>query len=211
LPELGRFVQPDPKEFAAGDYNIYRYCHNDPVNKSDPTGLLPGLPGMGRALLVSFDPPTVLQESVWSKMSEADKKQYDAAKAHELISGAGTRLFDRIEKARTTFTLRTNDTHDDSYDPKTKTVNWDPKSALKTANGGRQSPAVGLTHEIDHALANPILSAIRSIIPAGKYENQEERRVIEGSERAIVRDLGEGLRHDHIYGDVYHVNDPGDR
>jgi RHS repeat-associated protein len=38
-PELGRFLQPDPKEFAAGDYNLYRYCHNDPVNKSDPMGL----------------------------------------------------------------------------------------------------------------------------------------------------------------------------
>jgi RHS repeat-associated protein len=38
-PELGRFLQPDPKEFSAGDYNLYRYCHNDPVNKSDPTGL----------------------------------------------------------------------------------------------------------------------------------------------------------------------------
>ena len=35
-PELGRFLQPDPKEFGAGDYNLYRYCHNDPVNKSDP-------------------------------------------------------------------------------------------------------------------------------------------------------------------------------
>jgi len=39
-PELGRFLQPDPKEFEAGDYNLYRYCHNDPVNKSDPLGLL---------------------------------------------------------------------------------------------------------------------------------------------------------------------------
>ena len=39
-PELGRFLQPDPKEFAAGDYNLYRYCHNDPVNRSDPFGLL---------------------------------------------------------------------------------------------------------------------------------------------------------------------------
>src|SRR5437763_2915 len=39
-PELGRFLQPDPKEFAAGDYNLYRYCHNDPVNRSDPTGLV---------------------------------------------------------------------------------------------------------------------------------------------------------------------------
>jgi RHS repeat-associated protein len=39
-PELGRFMQPDPKQFAAGDYNLYRYCHNDPVNRSDPMGLL---------------------------------------------------------------------------------------------------------------------------------------------------------------------------
>jgi RHS repeat-associated protein len=38
-PELGRFLQPDPKEFAAGDYNLYRYCHNDPVNMVDPFGL----------------------------------------------------------------------------------------------------------------------------------------------------------------------------
>ena len=37
-PELGRFLQPDPQEFAAGDYNLYRYCHNDPVNRSDPFG-----------------------------------------------------------------------------------------------------------------------------------------------------------------------------
>ena len=39
-PELGRFLQPDPQEFAAGDYNLYRYCHNDPVNRSDPMGLV---------------------------------------------------------------------------------------------------------------------------------------------------------------------------
>jgi len=38
-PELGRFLQPDPKQFDAGDYNLYRYCHNDPVNRTDPEGL----------------------------------------------------------------------------------------------------------------------------------------------------------------------------
>jgi len=38
-PELGRFMQPDPKEFGAGDYNLYRYCHNDPINRTDPSGL----------------------------------------------------------------------------------------------------------------------------------------------------------------------------
>jgi RHS repeat-associated protein len=39
-PELGRFLQPDPKQLEAGDYNLYRYCHNDPVNRSDPSGLI---------------------------------------------------------------------------------------------------------------------------------------------------------------------------
>lgn len=39
-PELGRFLQPDPKHFAAGDYNLYRYCHNDPINRNDPFGLI---------------------------------------------------------------------------------------------------------------------------------------------------------------------------
>ena len=38
-PELGRFLQPDPIQFKAGDYNLYRYCHNDPINKTDPFGL----------------------------------------------------------------------------------------------------------------------------------------------------------------------------
>ncbi len=51
-PELGRFLQPDPKQFEAGDYNLYRYCHNDPINKTDPLGLDPG---PGRDFLVAFD------------------------------------------------------------------------------------------------------------------------------------------------------------
>ena len=40
-PQLGRFLQPDPKQFEAGDYNLYRYCHNDPINQVDPTGEAP--------------------------------------------------------------------------------------------------------------------------------------------------------------------------
>jgi RHS repeat-associated protein len=63
-PELGRFLQTDPvglqtegeklsagqkalfwagtapEAFSTSEMNLYRYCHNDPVNKSDPMGLL---------------------------------------------------------------------------------------------------------------------------------------------------------------------------
>ena len=38
-PTLGRFTSEDPKLFDAGDYNLFRYCHNDPIDFADPMGL----------------------------------------------------------------------------------------------------------------------------------------------------------------------------
>jgi len=38
-PTLGRFMSEDPKGFDAGDYNLFRYCHNDPLDRTDPMGL----------------------------------------------------------------------------------------------------------------------------------------------------------------------------
>jgi RHS repeat-associated protein len=38
-PQLGRFLQTDPTGFGAGDMNLFRYCGDDPVDRSDPTGL----------------------------------------------------------------------------------------------------------------------------------------------------------------------------
>ena len=38
-PTLGRFMSEDPKGFDAGDYNMFRYCHNDPLDLTDPMGL----------------------------------------------------------------------------------------------------------------------------------------------------------------------------
>jgi hypothetical protein len=38
-PTIGRWLEEDPKAFAAGDANLYRYLHNDPTNGTDPMGL----------------------------------------------------------------------------------------------------------------------------------------------------------------------------
>jgi RHS repeat-associated protein len=38
-PTLGRFMSEDPKLFDAGDYNLFRYVHNDPLDLTDPMGL----------------------------------------------------------------------------------------------------------------------------------------------------------------------------
>jgi RHS repeat-associated protein len=39
-PMTGRWTAPDPIAFAGGDTNLYRYTAGDPVNNSDPSGLL---------------------------------------------------------------------------------------------------------------------------------------------------------------------------
>ncbi len=39
---LGRFMSEDPKLFDAGDYNLFRYCHNDPIDFTDPMGTQDG-------------------------------------------------------------------------------------------------------------------------------------------------------------------------
>lgn len=48
-PNLGRFMQPDPIGFLAGDVNVYRFVSNGPPNATDPTGLIDyGTIGMER-------------------------------------------------------------------------------------------------------------------------------------------------------------------
>lgn len=47
---LGRFLQSDPTGFDGGDMNLFRYCGDDPVDLSDPTGLFAGFANMIGAL-----------------------------------------------------------------------------------------------------------------------------------------------------------------
>ncbi|MCX7429157.1 MAG: hypothetical protein NTW96_26465 [Planctomycetia bacterium] len=40
-PVVGRWVSVDPIGFAAGDGNVYRYCGNGSMTRTDPSGLVP--------------------------------------------------------------------------------------------------------------------------------------------------------------------------
>lgn len=61
-PGLNRFLQTDPIGFKGDSANLYRYCHNDPVNKTDPTGLTP-----------QQDPPQkIMEDNMWESARHFD-------------------------------------------------------------------------------------------------------------------------------------------
>lgn len=139
------------------------------------------------------------------------ERAYLQAKAYVSRDSGERRLFARIEDDPTRrFRLRTDRCDDDHFDPNTNTIAWDPRSALRTTRGGRQSPALGLAHEIDHAVEAPRAYDRLSDRIDSRYDTAEERRVIRGSERHAAHTLREGVRCDHS-GSCYRVAEPSSR
>ncbi len=136
------------------------------------------------------------------------ERSYLAAKAYLSRDRGDRHLFSRLEHdPERTFHLRINLRDDDHFDPNTDTIAWDPHSALRTTLGGRQSPALGLAHEIDHAVESPAAYDRLSDRIDPRYDTAEERRVIRGSECAAARALHENARYDHA-GKCYRVASP---
>jgi len=169
-PELGRFLQPDPKHFAAGDYNIYRYCHNDPVNKSDPMGLLEFEFGKDNALQRDFN----------------TARQY-------LSQDAGMRAgFNAVEKSSFRVVVERSSGFNQAGRVEGKdtiVIKWDPRMGVFfPTTRDTQSPAMGLGHEV----AGHAQQAIKD--PELKQGIHEEMRVINNIETPAAKALGEGVR-----------------
>ncbi len=135
---------------------------------------------------------------------------YKAAKRYLSRDSAERAIFHNLERARVHVHLRSNSHDDDSYDSSTRTIHWDPYSALRTTQGGRQSPALGLGHEADHATAGTGKLIDGWNHANRSYDDAEERRVIRGSETHAARTLGESVRHNHA-GTSYRVATPTGR
>ncbi len=138
------------------------------------------------------------------------RPNFELAKAYLSRDGGERRLFERLESSGRTFHLTTNRRGDDHFDPATDTIAWDPYSALRTTRGGKQSPALGLAHEVAHAVESPGREAALSSRALPRYDDAEEARVIRGSERHAARALGESIRFDHR-GSLYRVSTPVSR
>ncbi len=136
---------------------------------------------------------------------------YDEAKRYLSADSVERGLFARLEGSPSrTFTLRADARNNDRFDPNDDTIWWDPTSALRTTTGGTQSPALGLGHEIDHAVERPAREQQLAARCAGRYDTAEEERVIRGSEAHAARTLGEAMRRNHD-GTCFRVATPTER
>jgi hypothetical protein len=220
-PELGRFLQADPmglqtegeklsagqkalfspggvapEAFGSSEMNLFRYCGDDPVDRSDPTGL---------KWIVAPD----LQ------------KQFDEARRY-LSKDRGMReMFKFIDDPKNEIDVivsKTTSLH--RIDTKTEYVelsdgrraahiHWNPRAA-NSVTSGSQSPALVLGHEGFHAqrIVSDADGFIRDkhILLNGpmNFHDLEERRVILGPETQAagnlpgeaVRDNGRGVFYD---------------
>lgn len=142
------------------------------------------------------------------RMPRSAQNAYGLAKSYLSRDSIERPLFQKLEHARGRhFRLTINHRNDDHFDPNTNTIAWDPYSALRTTNGGKQSPALGLGHEIDHAVEGSRIANRLRETPSRRYDTAEERRVITGSEAHAARTLGEAIRTDHG-GTTYRVTSP---
>ncbi|GAC1498808.1 MAG: hypothetical protein NVS1B14_01970 [Vulcanimicrobiaceae bacterium] len=142
-----------------------------------------------------------------SRRANAD---YEQAKRYLARDSRERVIFRTLEHGAHRVYVRINSRNNDSYDAATRTIHWDPHSALKTTLGGTQSPALGLAHEADHATVCPWRRSAGWAHALQRYDNAEERRVIRGSELHAARTLGEAARFDHR-GRCYRVGSPIER
>jgi len=181
-PSHGRFMQPDPLGYM-DTTNLCSYVGNNPLNWTDPFGLLIDIKGPDKA-------------SVYKAIEYLSKSK--------TFSDTWTFLDGRSE----TYTITTNSSQNDSYSPSSNTVNWDPTAALKTTSGGTMSPSLPLAHELEHA-RNDAEGDI-DYTPDSQYDFVEEKNVITGPETQIAKDRGEDTRTDHS-GSFYSVKGPTKR
>ena len=136
-------------------------------------------------------------------------REFASAERYLSRDAESVRILYRLEHAHQTYRIDFIHNGNDHFDGDAA-IAWDPRSALETTNDGRQTPALGLLHEEDHAYEHEIdpdrQSRLLNTLDA-RYDNREERRVIARVETQAARILHEGARYDHA-GTAYVVSSP---
>ncbi len=170
----------------------YAYCGGDPVNRIDPTGK-------------------------YIKFAEGSSATFIGQfyQAYEALSKAGAAEMINQAWYDPSFTITIKESDVSQFDGKTNEISWNPASAVLTDENYILTPMEVLNHEFDHGVYYQKASdeeKKQMNEPDPQYRNQEERRVIEGSEQDTALKLGriksgQVTRTNH-QGTTFPVSDP---
>ena len=166
---ISRWHSMDPLAEKYYSISPYVYCANNPVRYIDPDGRK-----------VKFAPGT----------SDDFKMQFGIAVKYLNETKNGGKLKE-LEDSKNIYYIKNGNTG--TFNPKKKTIEWNPFEAIITTNGYEMSPTEVLNHEIDHANQNdknPEKQNQDKKPDGSSYGNKEEKRVITGSEQKTAKNMG---------------------
>ena len=191
-PVAGRFLSIDPVVTDAntgGSFNRYAYANNSPYKYIDPDG---------RKFKLAGD-------------SKLDKAEFKEIKNWLKKNGSGIiKAIDNDKKNIVHVVMERGTGVAPNFNPETNTITFDPHVGNETTTGGRQSPALIFEHEADHAKQDIADPASMKLGGSGhnfdaQYGKAEERRVIEGSEKATATKSGSNAVRDNHKGTLVPV------
>ena len=209
-PAVGRWTTMDPLCEKYYSVSPYAYCFNNPVKFIDPDGK--------KVLIFYQDKRGNLTYFVFNGTQRRLPNNsfvldfvhtYNYLKAY----GVGKNVIKAVNDPSVMVELVRDEQETGyyfNYKDRNPAVFWESRKGIILSNGKRQSPAVRLEHEFDHALDDIYdhkKHEDRRDPQNAQYDNEEERRVIEGSEAETARKLRQGVRFDH-WGKTYPVKDP---
>ena len=191
-PALLRTTTQDPAAAEYPAHSPYLWCVGNPVRFVDRNG---------EKVEFSQDAPL------------AFKVDYVIAYKYLDLYGAAGYL-NELERRENTYIIAPYE-GDTYFDHKNSIIYWNSKMALFTENIYVLTPAELLSHEFDHVLDyddNPETTINRLKQLNNAYGNEEEKRVITGSEQEVAKKIGrlrdgETTRDNH-FGTPYKVNYP---
>ena len=200
-PTLHRWLVPDPLSENYYDASPYSYCAGDPVNLVDPDGMIIRIWYYQGSDYTFFyysgdeDDSSIPENDYVRSVIEAYKYNKNNWRAAGLDGDSPSTLL--VENERFIVNVYSDVTTDSEYyrgNGGIPYIVWNPYQGTETDSGTILSPATILAHEADHAiddLTNSSSHSMRQDVDDPYYENEEEKRVIMGSEQLSARANGD--------------------